>query len=309
MLYAHIASEAKGGEKRRQTCEEHARSVAFLAQRILAPLGLPETGKLAGLLHDMGKCTEEFNSYLIKASEGKPVRRGSVIHTFAGVGMLMRKYHSRNQTDYDALVSEILAVSIGSHHGLIDLWDERHRNGFEHRMIHQQEYDERAASAFYRECADEAEVETLFGQAVREIESFCQQRIVEYAETNEEMMFASGLLARLITSAVVDADRTDTRCFMQNSALPERSLPVWDGCAAHINAYVTSFPQETPIQRARGVFSSCCAEAAGNQPGLYRLDLPTGGGKTLAALRFAVLHAQRHQMQRIFYAAPLLSMI
>lgn len=310
MYRAHIAIDSQSTERRIQTCTEHARSVSALAKSNLAPLGLVATGELAGLLHDLGKFTEEFDSYLDKASRGEKVAKGSVIHTFAGVRFLLKQFHSHdgNLTLGD-LAAELIAVSIGSHHSLFDLWDELHRNGFDHRLSHQPDYDRRAIDAFHAECSSADETCQLYKQAEQEICSFYMQKIGHCVRSNDEVLFALSLLARLITSAVVDADRTDTRCFMETLPLPAATMPSWEACNERISMYIDGFSKTTPIQQARRDFSASCAASAEMAPGLYRLDLPTGGGKTLAALRFAVCHAAKHHMRRVFYVAPLLSII
>lgn len=310
MYRAHIANDSQSTERRIQTCTEHACSVAALAKDSLSSMGLAAAGELTGLLHDLGKFTEEFDSYLDKASRGEKVTKGSVIHTFAGVRYLLERFHSQDgNLTFSDLAAEIIAVSIGSHHGLFDLWDDRHQSGFEHRLNHQPDYDRRAIEAFHAECCSAEEISLLYKQAEQEICDFYMQRLYTLKYSVDEMFFTLSLLTRLITSAIVDADRTDTCCFMENQPLPATVVPSWDACANQINAYVGSFPQATPIQQARGDFSASCAAAAEQAPGLYRLDLPTGGGKTLAALRFAVMHAKKHNMRHVFYVAPLLSII
>lgn len=310
MYRAHIAVDSNGTVCSVQTCTEHVRSVAALAKDCLSSMRLAAAGELAGLLHDLGKFTEEFDSYLDKASRGEKVVKGSVIHTFAGVRYLLEHFHSRDgNLTFGDLAAELIAVSIGSHHGLFDLWDELHRNGFDHRLSHQPDYDKRAIDAFHAECSSADEISLLYKQAEQEICEFYMQKIYPRKQSVDEMLFALSLLTRLITSAIVDADRTDTRCFMENQPLPTDMIPSWDACAEKISAHIDAFPRITPIQQARGDFSASCAAAAEMAPGLYRLDLPTGGGKTLAALRFAVLHAKKHRMHRVFYIAPLLSII
>ena len=310
MYLAHISNDPFTTSQRRQTCAEHSRATAALAKAALSSVGLASAGELAGLLHDCGKFTDEFNGYLEKASRDEKTVKGSVIHSFAGAAYLLQRFHSRDGSlPLADLASEVMAASISSHHGLIDLWNERHQNGFDHRLTHQPAYDARAVAAFHAECADERETDALYPKAEQEILSFFQQKISTCISDNEEAHFAISLLVRLLTSAVVDGDRTDTRCFMQDLPLPQTAAFSWADCAAQINAHVRAFPQRTPIQRARGAFSDHCAHAAKRKPGLYRLDLPTGGGKTLAALRFAILHAQEHGMRRIFYIAPLLSIL
>lgn len=309
MHIAHIATDPQTKACHIQTCTEHSRSVANLAKEILIPCGLGSTGYLAGLLHDCGKFTDEFDAYIIKASNNEPVHRGSVIHTFAGVRCIMELFHAPGEQSMKNIAAEVIAISIGSHHGLIDLWDERHQSGFEHRMTHQPAYDHRAIASFYEQCAANDEIVQLFHEAEQEIQSILQARIGSHVRSSKELCYALGLLVRLITSAIVEADRTDTRCFMEHIPLPQTVPPDWARGAAQVNAYVAAFPQGKPIQMARRAFSDCCAVAAENEPGLYRLDLPTGGGKTLAALRFAVLHASKNKLRRVFYVAPFLSII
>lgn len=309
MHTAHIAIDPQTKECRIQTCSYHSRSVADLAKAILAPCGLGSTGYLAGLLHDCGKFTDEFDEYITKASDDEQVHKGSVIHTFAGVRCIMELFHVSNEQSMEKIAAEVIAISIGSHHGLIDLWNERHESGFEHRLKHQPAYDHRAITSFYEECAAKDEIDQLFNDAMKEIISYFQPKIHAYVKSQKECCYALGLLVRLITSAIVEADRTDTRCFMGNLPLPQSNPTDWAACAARVDAHIAAFPQEKPIQTARRAFSDRCAEAAENEPGLYRLDLPTGGGKTLAALRFAVLHAKANKMRRVFYVAPFLSII
>lgn len=309
MHTAHIAIDPQTKECRIQTCAEHSRSVANLTKGILIPCGLGSTGYLAGLLHDCGKFTDEFDDYITRASNNEQIRKGSVIHTFAGVRCIMELFHSPDERSMENVAAEVIAICIGSHHGLIDLWNERHEGGFDHRLNHQPAYDRRAIASFYQECAAKDEIIQLFSEAKKEITAYFQLRIHSYVRSEKECCYALGMLARLITSAIVEADRTDTRCFMDDIPLPQSDPTDWEECAAQVNAHIASFPQEKPIQLARRAFSDHCAEAAGNKPGLYRLDLPTGGGKTLAALRFAVLHAKANKMRSVFYVAPFLSII
>lgn len=313
MHCAHKVIEEGGIAGRIQTCSEHARAVAELAGARLEACGLENTGYLAGLLHDCGKFTDEFDAYLdraVRAVRGEAVRKGSVIHTFAGVGYLLGQFHSQDgNLIFSDITAEILALGVGCHHGLVDLWDEQHQSGFAHRRTHQCAYDARAIAAFHEECADEEELRRLFQRADAELLCFYKQKMLPGVRDEQEAWFALGLLARLVTSAVVDGDRTDTRCFMKNVPHPAFERPDWQECVRRISAHTAAFPSATPIQRARGVFSQACAAGAEQKIGLYRLDLPTGGGKTLAALRFAACHAQKNGLRRIIYTAPLLSII
>ncbi len=306
MYIAHISAD-----KRYESCEEHSRNTALLAQNELSAIGLGQAGYTAGLLHDCGKFTFEFNEYICKAAANEPVRKGSVIHTFAGVRYLLENFHHTDGVNigWEDLTAEVLAAAVGGHHGLFDLYGEDRQGGFRHRLDKQPAYDARAIEGFVHDCADERELKRHFQSAQQEIKAFAENGICQYARGDDEGLFAWGLLVRLITSAVVSADRTGTAAFMAGKKA-ELSLPVsWAAAANNLNEYLAAFPMDKPIQKARKAFSDACGEAASGEEGLYRLDLPTGGGKTLAALRFAVRHAELYHKKRVYYISPLLSII
>lgn len=120
-----------------QTVAQHGRNTAEIAKKDLCKLGLADVAYLAGLLHDAGKCTDEFRRYIEKASLGEDVRRGSVIHTFAAVRFLLNTYHSAPGAKADPdrdVTAEILSSAIGGHHGLFDCFDADRNCGFTHRI-------------------------------------------------------------------------------------------------------------------------------------------------------------------------------
>lgn len=234
MHTAHI--DPLSNPHRVQTCADHWRSVADLAKDILAPCGLSATGYLTGLLHDCGKFTDEFDDYIIRASNNEQVRKGSVIHTFAGVRYMLEQFYSPGKQSLSDIAAEIIAVCIGSHHGLIDLWDERHQSGFEHRLKHQPAYDQQAIASFFEECATQNEVEQLFNAAEQEVQVFFQHKLSACARKRKELCYALGLLVRLLTSAIVEADRTDTRCFMDSLPFPQNNPTDWAECAERVDA-------------------------------------------------------------------------
>ncbi len=66
---------------------------------------------------------------------------------------------------------------------------------------------------------------------------------------------------------------------------------------------------DSPINRVRNAISIQCLEASGREPGIYRLNVPTGGGKTLCTLRYALAHAEKYNKKRIIFIIPLLSVL
>jgi len=301
---AHISEDG-----RVQTCTDHSRNTAKLAEKTLSSMGLGSAAYLAGLLHDCGKFTEEFTIYIQKAVKGEG-RRGSVIHSFAGGSYLLEKYHSE-KIDYKALAAEWLACAVYNHHGLIDLVDEVGENGYEHRKTKQPDYDRRAQEAFLENCAGSDEIDELFQQSAEELQKM-MERFLKIARNNEESLFYAGLLSRLLTSAVIEGDRTDTANFMngQNDHQTSQDMKlVWECCIQSLNRKLESFPPTGRLQEARRVFSEKCLAFADCTTGIYRLDLPTGSGKTMSSLRFAIEHAKRTGKKRVIYVAPLLSIL
>ena len=136
MNIAHIRTTEDG--QRIQTVEEHCRNVANITAKNLVTLDLYHTGYLAGLLHDIGKCTHLFDEYIKASFKGEIVRRGSVNHTFAGVIFLFERYFCINAKTKDDilrnLTCEIISYSIGAHHGLFDCISIKNESGFDYRL-------------------------------------------------------------------------------------------------------------------------------------------------------------------------------
>lgn len=305
MFPAHIKNEIV------QTCTEHCRQTALITSNALKAVGLENTGYLAGLLHDAGKFTNQFSTYITAAASGQPVKK-DVIHSFAGVYYLLRKYQS-SDNEYDKMTAQLIAYAIGAHHGSFDCFNENKENAFEHRLSKQPEYEEAAINNFLKECISEEQIHELFLKSSGEIARMFNNanELVEIDESGSESYFYLGLIARLIASALVDGDRKDTAAFMNGTVFPptQSRVSLWDECLSHLENYLNYLPVESSIQIARKEMSDYCRQFADNQPGVYRLNLPTGGGKTLSGMRYALAHAKRYDKKRIIYAAPFISII
>ena len=294
-----------------QSCTDHSVGTAILARKMLEAVGLGDVGYVIGMIHDCGKFTDEFRDYIVKANNGEKVQKGSVIHSFAGVLYLLEEYHTGN-LEYNDAAAEIMACAVGSHHGLYDCLDADGKSGFQYRIEKQPEYDKRALAAFYSECMSREQMKALSVPAFTSLTSILDIccSLNGKSEYSSECDFYFGMVTRLLTSALIDADRTDTACFMRG----QKNEPVdevydWAACLKRIQDYLACFPTVTPIQKARSELSAVCEEAAGLSPGIYRLDMPTGGGKTLAGLRYAAAHAAKYGKEHIIYVAPLLSIL
>ena len=289
-----------------QPVQTHCRACAAYAA-VCAPPGMEKLAVLAGLLHDTGKFTIAFANYITKAAHGEPVRPGSVNHTFAGVRFALTRWHRGDNSCRD-LTCELLAFAIGSHHGQFDAIAPGGADGYLHRVTDESVPYEEAIGNYLHFCADTVELDALFDAAVRETEA-ALRHLQPLASSQEEMLFYLSLLARQILSAVMEGDRRDTAEFMGNFHYPQSPVPHWDDLLAVVEAQISALPANTPINAARRQISDSCKAAASRGPGVYRLNVPTGGGKTLASLRYALAAADTVGQKRIIFLIPLLSIL
>ena len=311
MIVAHIRGDGKI-----QSLKEHCTNTAEYAQRVLDGIGLEKTAYLAGLLHDMGKAKQEFAQYLLAAAEGKEPVRGSVNHTFAAVHFLMDRWHQADEDEYPEITAELVAAAVGSHHGLFDCIDAQRNNGFLYRQSKENIGYKESLERYLLECASIEELDELFKEAVIEITAAIEKLSAmlnpEDDECEKEFGFYTGLLARMLTSAVIEGDRRDTAEFMDAVEFPieEKDLEhFWKRLLVYMEGRLDQLPKQKPIDQARRDISDTCARAAYRSGGVYRLNVPTGGGKTLSALRYALTHAAVHRKKRIIFTSPLLSIL
>ena len=271
--YAHVRESEQTGRTEYQTVAEHLTGTAELCRAFASAFGAEEYGELAGLIHDVGKCTEGFQNRLLR---GGP----KVDHATAG-GILCAR---RNQAYLAGCVS-------GHHSGLPDFGNMKQ---------------------------DQPGEPTLFGRlkkglAGNYLESCGESGAVLPEKTPAEPRFRSALAAsfwtRMLYSCLVDADFLDTERFMNG----ERgrggcdTIPV---LLERLEEYIKPWQQpQNELNRLRCDILNTCLEAGAKPRGVYTLTVPTGGGKTVASLAFALRHAAKHGMKRVVYVIPYTSII
>ena len=121
-----------------------------------------------------------------------------------------------------------------------------------------------------------------------------------------------GLLSRFLFSCLLDADRKDTADFEypENKALrPHGEYPDWDLLVLALEQRLAGFDDTSRVNKIRQTVSNACRQAGTREQGTFTLTVPTGGGKTLASLRFALEHARKHNLDRVLYVIPYTSII
>jgi CRISPR-associated endonuclease/helicase Cas3 len=153
------------------------------------------------------------------------------------------------------------------------------------------------AEIFFREVTPEAEIERLFDKAAAEIgDIFPKMRLFAH--------FGTGMLQKLVYSALIDADRWDAFCFEAGLDPFNFEAPKWERAAEKMEEKAAGFSPNTPINEMRCKISDRCFEFAKRPAGIYRLSVPTGGGKTLSSLRYSLQFAAKNNVSHIFYVIP-----
>lgn len=141
--------------------------------------------------------------------------------------------------------------------------------------------------------------------------------LIDKSVKEKQKDFYIGFYTRLLFSCLIDADRSNSIAFeYPNQAhLLDYQRPDWQLAIYKVENLYQSFASQSkgkplsPINKQRNRISKTCYDAGQSQQGIYTLTVPTGGGKTLASLRFAVQHAKRHNLDRIVYIIPFTSII
>ncbi len=309
-LIAHLTDDR--GARKEQSLKEHCVQTAEYAKGSIGSADFQNTVYFAGLLHDMGKAKGEFVRYLEAAYRGEKVIKGSVNHSFAAVIWLLEHFHGNGSGIWERMACEIIGFAVGSHHGMLDCVDLDGENGFLHRQQKDKQelcYEETICN-YVSEVATEDALLRHFQESVQEIRRFYDKAVTIYGRNRpSEVFFQISMLARLVLSSVIYGDRRDTGEFMDQQCSQETSKFSWKERRHYFEEKLKQLPQVSVLDQVRGEISDQCLEFAERQPGIYRLNVPTGGGKTLASLRFALAHADRHHKKRVIFIIPLLSVL
>lgn len=266
--------------------QEHLEDVAAKSQEYAAQFGAGELGKYAGLWHDLGKYQSKFQDYLEQCHAARETGTDNpprgVAHAIHGARLAWE-------------VCPILAPIIYGHHAGLP--------GIEMR----QKFSEPELDKSY------AEVMRRASQDLSHLKPTIELRSTLKNPPKDAL--SSELFIRILFSCLVDADYLDTEEHFESDKAKERGLRV------SIRELQSVFEQEqkqflenlqdrdTPVNRVRNEVYHACVKAAELEPGIFRLCVPTGGGKTRSSLAFALNHSVQHGLDRVIVAVPYTSII
>lgn len=282
--YAH--SHSARDESEWHSLRQHLIDTGERAAGFLEPVGCDDMARVAGLLHDLGKYSREFQSRL---RGGPPCD-----HSTAGARLAIERYGSGDARK--ASPGKMLAFAIAGHHaGLAD-----GVNGTEPRAL--------AA----RLEAAVPEPATIWQQDL----SLPKLVSLPLKQRDRDMAgFCAAFATRMIFSALVDADFLDTEAWYaacDGHPVSRGHHPALSELLDRLDVYLNMLMSncgDTEVNRVRREVLERARAKAAEAPGMFTFTVPTGGGKTLSSLAFALEHAARHELARVIYVIPYTSII
>lgn len=276
-LYAHSTDSPDKADW--QTLQSHLVSVGLLASTSAASFGAGPLAEVAGLLHDLGKYTKEFQLRL----SGEFPRMD---HATWGARIACEKYGA---------IGMLLAYGIAGHHaGLANGVDGLSRRALQDRL-----------QSTLHELLPEWQSELSLPDALPLPEGFQLRK--------ERLLFQQAMLGRIVFSSLVDADFIDTETFYLGlkglASQRNAPRPSLEQLRDQLEKRLSGFRADSDVNRLRADILAHVRQQAELAPGLFSLTVPTGGGKTLASLAFALDHAIRHGLRRVIFVIPFTSIV
>ena len=272
---------------------DHLQAVADRSRAASSKWRADRWGRLLGLWHDLGKYSAEFQNYLLRENgfeahiEGDVP--GRVDHSTAGA------QHAVNAAGQ---AGRILAYCIAGHHaGLPD--DCGDLSSLSERL--------KKTIPNYAAAPTELLNQAMLGMPPISFET---------KGGPGHAAFQIGVFTRMLFSALVDGDFLATEQFLnrEQAALRLPATPQLAAMQTRLDEHLAAFAARSDslgsdVQACRQEILADCRDAAHQAPGLFSLTVPTGGGKTLSSLAFALKHARQHELERVIYVAPFTSII
>ena len=273
----------RDGEDREhwQLLIDHLRNTAEMAREFGKDASVADLAYIAGLLHDLGKYSDEFQRRL----EGGP----RVDHSTAGARELLSLFKG---TPYELFARLLTYPILGHHAGLPDYGNETDLEG------------STVCARLKKQVPDYNAYKSELHLTNLPFPNHIHIRPLE-----GHLGFSLSFLVRMVYSSLVDADFQETETYMQG-AKPRGIHTSMSALLERFLAYIGRFDNPADeINRKRSETLKACLERAVEKPGFFKLTVPTGGGKTLSSMGFALKHAAEHGLRRIIYVIPFTTVI
>lgn len=278
-----------------EALDAHLAKVAELAGEFCAAFGARDWGETLGGLHDLGKLSVEFQDYLrnsadVDAGEEGVSRPGRVDHSTFG---------ARFAVEHAGMhAGQLLAYCIAGHHAGLPDW-----------IAENAENDR--SSLRYRLSATQKRLPTVDRQRIH---TTIPKLRIPFAPATDGAGFQLAFFTRMIFSALIDADRLATEEFCNPVQSAQRRVVHPDvGILARVLSEsvdnLAASAAKSAVNAVRAEVLAQCRAAAKESMGFFSLNVPTGGGKTLSSMEFALRHASAHELRRVIVAVPFTTII
>lgn len=313
-MIAHI----RKSDYKTQTVQQHSENVSSIAGKFGVKVGLSSMAELTGFLHDMGKSTIAFSTYIKKAVQGEEVLE-KIDHSTAGAKYLYENYYVDKPETRDNilanLVTEVVGMSILSHHSGLQNFvqvDGGQSDFFRRVCKKNLPYYEEVCSNFFSTSGNKERVNRLFHKSMEEMGNFIIRlgNVINKQGGNIPQFIYYSLATKFIFSCLIDADRTDARRFDEGDTsklfCSHQSFfkESYNNLLNQLKKWAEQPASTNHINKLRSKMSKRCDDLAEMPSSIFKLTVPTGGGKTLASLRYALKHAQKYNKDRIIYVVP-----
>jgi CRISPR-associated endonuclease/helicase Cas3 len=271
----------------------HLENVAKKAAEFTAAFGAAKWGSLLGRWHDLGKYSEEFQLYLLSSADPDASELGSprrVDHSTFGARYALEKIGGHR--------AQMLAFCLAGHHAGLP-------NAYATDAA-----EERSTLDFRLNSKQIPPVTLPLG----EMPMPNLQLPFKLASSDRDAGFKIAFFTRMLFSALIDADRLATEAFCAPNQAEERrqEKPSVSELLSNLEGYLEckqSQAEKTTVNHVRARVLADCIAAADLDPGFFSLNVPTGGGKTLSSLAFALRHALAHNLRCVVFSVPFTTII
>lgn len=305
---AHVKRNEITGVWDTQSLKTHLRETANIARDFGSAFGAGDWAETAGLWHDLGKYLEDWQNYLrIKSGYDEETHiegLGRPNHSTIGGVLSFQSFETIIRDKQKAWsIGRILAYLVLGHHaGLPDWYPDEAGGDMQNRLFKGNQLDLNEINKI----KSVLEVQGIINQKLPLSPPLTQQNPMQKTEFFQ-------LWIRMLFSCLVDADFLNTERFMKPGKSDMRgNYPDLKTLKDRFDHYLEKKIQKsevTPLNSNRSHILNACIEKAKQKPGFYSLNVPTGGGKTLSSMAFALEHSLKNQKKRIIIAIPYTSII
>jgi len=293
-ILAHVKQDTQSGPWDLHYLKDHLSETARLAGEFAGSFGLKKLAQIIAYAHDAGKASPEFQARIAGVSGYDPEAhlegKGNIVvdHSTAGAQLLVKRL--------GLSAGLVLAYSVAGHHGGLPNGKDEHDSSLSRRLN--------------KKIPDFSAIEPYLLDHIHRVHP--QDFIPGDDKTRKISCFSMHFMIRMLFSTLTDADFLNTEKFMspEESSVRNNAIPL-SALLTSLELYRQRLDQkeQSEINKKRRQIQRWCLDAAAGPPGLYSLTVPTGGGKTVSSLAFALEHARRHGLKRVIYVIPYTSII